>query len=332
MSFPLPLKILGLGRYLPRRVVPSAELEQRCGLEPGWVEAKQGIRQRHWASGEETASMMGAAAAREAAARAGLEPGEVDLLLNASGTPEQTIPDGGPLIQRQLGLGSSGLPCLSVHATCLSFLVALDISASLLAAGRHRRILIVTSDVASVGLDFGKPEICTLFGDGAAAAVVGRTPEGEASCVQAARLESYGEGAELTQIVGGGTRRHPNRPDASPEENLFQMEGRSVYKMAFKHGPAFLEKLFAGIDGGPQGVDLVVPHQASKLALDAHRRMGFPEDKLVRTIGHLGNCVGASIPLTLYEAVDQGRLQRGDRLLLVGTGAGLNLGGMVLIY
>jgi 3-oxoacyl-[acyl-carrier-protein] synthase-3 len=276
--------------------------------------------------------MMGAEAAREAAAAAGIEPGEVDLILNASGTAEQAIPDGGPLIQRQLGLGHSGLSCLSVHATCLSFLVALDVSASLLATGRYRRILIVTADVASVGLDFSQPQICTLFGDGAAAAVVGRTPEGDSSCLLAAHIESYGDGAELTQISGGGSRRHPNRPDLRPEENLFQMQGPSVYKMAFKLGPAFLGRLLSGIEGGLASIDLVVPHQASKLALDGHRLAGIPEDRVVRTLDHLGNCVGASIPMTLYEAIQQGRLQRGDRLLVVGTGAGLTLGGVVLTY
>jgi 3-oxoacyl-[acyl-carrier-protein] synthase-3 len=183
-----------------------------------------------------------------------------------------------------------------------------------------------------VGLDFSNPLVCTLFGDGAAAAVVGRTPEGEASCVHAARFESYGDGADLTRIAGGGSRRHPNRPDVRPEENLFQMEGPAVYKMAFKLSPPFLERLFAGVDGGLDSLDLVVPHQASKLALEGHRLVGIPMEKVVRTIDHLGNCVGASIPLTLYEAIRQGRLQRGQRVLLAGTGAGLTLGGVVLTY
>ena len=115
----LPLKIIGLGRYLPERIVPSAEVEALCGLPPGWIERRSGVRERHWAT-TETSSYMGAQAAREAVAQAGLALSDIDLILNASGTPEQAIPDGGPLIQRQLGLGGSGIPCLSVHNTTVN--------------------------------------------------------------------------------------------------------------------------------------------------------------------------------------------------------------------
>ena len=149
---PQPLKIVGLGRYLPRRVVPSAEVEALCGLPAGWIEQRSGVRERHWAT-TETSSYMGAHAAREAVAEAGLALSDLDLIINASGTPEQAIPDGGPLVQRQLGLGRSGIACLSVHATCLSFLAAIDLSANLLATGRYQLILIVTSEIGSVGIN-----------------------------------------------------------------------------------------------------------------------------------------------------------------------------------
>ncbi len=210
----LPLKILGVGRYLPERTVPSSEVEALCGLPAGWIERRSGVLERRWVTREsgETASHMGAQAAREAVAEAGLALTDLDLILNASGTPEQAIPDGGPLIQRQLGLGSSGIACLSVHATCLSFLAALDLSANLLATGRYRHILIVTAEIGSAGINVREPESASLMGDAAAAVVVSRTPPGEAACLQAARLETYGDGADLTAIRGGGTRRHPNHP------------------------------------------------------------------------------------------------------------------------
>ena len=203
----LPIKIAGVGRYLPERVVPSAEVEALCGLPPGWIERRSGVRERHWAT-TETSSYMGAQAAREAVAEAGLALSDIDLIMNASGTPEQAIPDGGPLVQRQMGLGSSGIACLSVHATCLSFLAALDLCANLLATGRYQRILIVTSEIGSVGINFKDPESASLIGDAAAAAVVVRTPPGEAAALSAARLETYGDGADFTAIRGAGTRRH----------------------------------------------------------------------------------------------------------------------------
>ena len=261
MTYPLPLKILGLGHHVPSRVVPSSELEARLGLQDGWITKKQGVRQRHWVA-DETNSSMGAAAAREALRDAGLEPGDLDLILNASGSQEQAIPDGGALIQRQLGLGDSGIAAFSVHATCLSFLVALDAAASFLATGRYSKILVVSSEIASHALNFDQTESSTLFGDGAAAAVVGKTPDGETSCVHAARFETYGEGAYFTQVAGGGTRRHPNDPKTEPNDNLFYMDGPAVFSMAVKRAPGFLERLQPGLSKGLGEIKIAVPHQA----------------------------------------------------------------------
>ena len=327
----LPLKIVGVGRYLPDHIVPSSEVEKLCGLRPGWIERHSGVRERRWATAE-TSSYMGAQAAREAVAEAGLKLSEIDLILNASGTPEQAIPDGGPLIQRQLGLGASGIACLSVHATCLSFLVGLDVSANLLATGRYRHILIVSSEVASHGINFKEPESASLMGDGAAAAVVSATPPGEASGVQAARLETYGEGADMTAIRGGGTGRHPNDPATRPEDNLFHMDGPQVLRMAVRYSGDFLEKLRPGLSTGLGTIKLVVPHQPSLMGLKVMQGFGWPAERIVKTLDYLGNCVSASIPLTLYDAVRGGRIQRGEELLIVGTGAGLSIGGLILTY
>ena len=327
----LPLKIIGLGRYLPERVVPSREVEALCGLPAGWIERRSGVRERHWAT-TETSSYMGAQAAREAVAEAGLALTDLDLILNASGTPEQAIPDGGPLIQRQLGLGESGIAAMSVHATCLSFLAALDLSSNLLATGRYRHILIVTSEIGSVGINVKEPESASLIGDAAAAVVVTRPAAGEASSVQAARFETYGAGADHTAIRGAGSRRPPNHPDTRPEDNLFHMNGPEVLRMALTHSGPFLERLRPGLSKGLGSIQLVVPHQPSKAGLRAMQLFGWPAAQIVMTLDRLGNCVAASLPATLYEAVRGGRVQRGDELLLVGTGAGLSLGGLILTF
>jgi 3-oxoacyl-[acyl-carrier-protein] synthase-3 len=329
---PRPLKILGVGRYVPDRVVTAQELADRIGIEADWILRNQGVEERRWVT-HETASQMGASAAREALDRAGLEPGDLDLILNASGTQEQAIPDGAALIQRELDLGRSGIPCFSVHATCLSFVVGLELASQLIATGTYRHILVVSSDISSCALDFTEPEACTLFGDMAAAVVVGPAGEDDASCVHSSRLETFGEGAELTQIPGGGTGRHPNDPDTRPEDNLFQMQGRKVARLSIRHGGEFLERLQPGLSSGLGDIDIVVPHQASKLGLRLMaRHYGFGEENLVSVIERYGNCVAASIPGALYEAVVSGRLQRGQKVLLLGTGAGLSIGGMILTY
>ncbi len=329
---PRPLRILGVGRYVPDRVVTAQEIADRIGIDADWIMRNQGVAERRWVT-HETASQMGAIAAREALANAGLETGDLDLILNASGTQEQAIPDGAALIQRELDLGESGVPGFSVHATCLSFLVGLDMASHLLATGAHQHILVVSSDISSCALDFTEPEACTLFGDMAAAVVVGLADEDDDSCVHASRLETFGVGAELTHIPGGGTGKHPNDPGTRPEDNLFHMQGRKVARLSIKHGGDFLERLHPGLSEGLDDIDLVIPHQASKLGLRLMaRHYGFGEDKLVDIIAKYGNCVAASIPGALYEAVSTGRLKRGDRALLLGTGAGLSIGGMILTY
>jgi 3-oxoacyl-[acyl-carrier-protein] synthase-3 len=331
MTYPQPLKIAGVGHYLPKRVVSSAEIERLHNLEEGWIERKQGVRERRWIE-DETSSYMAAQAAREAAEDAGIDLAELDLIVSASGTYEQPIPDNACLVQRELGLGSSGIACMSIHTTCLSFLSGLDVCSNLIATGRYGKILLVSSDISSNNLNFEQPESSTLFGDLAAAAILVRTPEGEASCVHAARFETYGDGAEFTQIPGGGTRLNPIFPDTRKEDYYFQMDGPSVLKYTLKYAGQFLERLQPGLSKGLGDIKLVIPHQASKVALEAHSIFGMDKEHMMITIENTGNCVAASLPNALYEAIRQGRLVRGDKAMLAGTGAGLSLGAIIFTY
>jgi 3-oxoacyl-[acyl-carrier-protein] synthase-3 len=331
MHLNIPLKIAGLGRYLPERIVTNAELEELCGVPSGWVEQRNGVRERRRVK-DETSSFMGAQAAREALSKANLQLTDIDLILNASGTAEQAIPDMAPLIQRELGLGDSGIPCFSVHSTCLSFITAVDLCASFLSTGRYRNILVVSSEIASVGINLKEPESATLVGDAAAAAVITRPEPGESCLLEHALMRTYGSGAHYTEIAGGGSRRHPNNPQTQPEDNLFHMDGLAVIWMVRKVVNDYLEALYPGLSHGLGDIDAVVPHQASKLGLMMLKRFGWPDEKVIKTLDWLGNCVSASIPVTLYEGIQTGQIQRGDKVLLVGTGAGLSLGGVVLTY
>lgn len=327
----LPLRILGTGEYLPERVVTSAEAEDACGWPRGWAERRSGVRERRRADPRrETNAFMGARAAEAALAAAGLRATDVDLVLNASGTQQQPIPDTSALVAAELGV--SGLRGHSVHATCLSFLVALDTAAALLALHRARRVLIVSSDIGSVGLSPDQPEAFTLIGDGAAAVVVDRTPPDGASALHESRFEVYPEGAHHTEIPGGGTHRNPHQPDVPLADFTFRMDGPRVLRLAREHAPGFLERLRPGLSSGLGDIDVVVPHQASLAGLRLLSRFGWPEEKVESTLATLGNCVAASLPITLHRAVVAGRLRRGGRALLVGTGAGFSLGGLILTY
>jgi 3-oxoacyl-[acyl-carrier-protein] synthase-3 len=331
MEVNIPLRIIGIGRYLPSRIVPSSELEALCSLPEGWVERRNGVCQRRWVESE-TASFMAAEAAREALEEAELDAARLDLIINASGTAEQAIPDMGALLQRQLGLGSSGIPSMSVHNTCLSFIAALDVASNYLSSGRYRNILIASSDISSCGINIKEPESATLVGDAAAAVVVTRPKDGEHSAIHHANFRTYGDGAYLTTIMGGGSALHPSKPGHNSDNDLFHMDGSAVLRMVRRFDDAFLEELYPGLSKSLLDIDLVVPHQASRVGLQMLRRFGWPENKVMQTLNWLGNCVAASIPATLYQAIRDGSLHRSEKLLLVGTGAGLSIGGLVLTY
>ena len=331
MQVNIPIKIIGLGRYLPKRIVPNSEVEVLCGLSAGWVERHNGVKERRWVL-DETSSFMSAAAAREALDESKLKPEQLDLIINASGTGEQAIPDTGALIQRQLGLGGSGIPAMTVHTTCLSFVAGMDIASNFINSGRYKNILIASADVSSCGINPAEPESATLVGDAAAAVVVTRANDGGPSMIHNAHFRTYGDGAYLTTIMGGGSRFHPRFAGHNPVDDLFHMDGPAVLRMVRGHAHEFLEELYPGLSKSLVDIDVVVPHQASKVGLMMLERFGWPHSRIMSTLETLGNCVSASIPATLYQAVRDGSIQRGQKVLLVGTGAGLNIGGLVMTY
>ncbi|WP_224241402.1 beta-ketoacyl-ACP synthase 3 [Hyalangium gracile] len=326
------VKIAGLGKSLPRRVVTSAELETRLGLEPGWIERKTGVAERRHAT-DETAASLGAEAARVALQRAGLTLGDVGLILCASGTPQQTIPCTAVFFQRELGPEAHGIPCFDVNSTCLSFLTGLDVAANAVALGQHRAVLVVSADLASVGLNWNEKESCVLMGDGAAAAVVTRAEETEPSHLYPSSFTTHSAGADLACLTGGGTLNHPNAPTTTPEMNLFHMDGPAIFRFTQQASVPFIAKYLASLPFPAEEIRVLVPHQASLFAVRmAARACGFEQERLVENIQTHGNCISASLPMALHDAVEAGRIRRGDRILLAGTAAGVSIGALAMVY
>ncbi|MCX6581265.1 MAG: ketoacyl-ACP synthase III [Candidatus Aminicenantes bacterium] len=328
VTYPLPVKIIGVGRYLPGRIVSSSELEAKCGLPEGWCQRKQGVRERRWAE-DETISFMGAEAAREAAADAGIKLTDIDLIITASHSFEKAIPEDGPLIQQHLGLAETGIPCLRVTAACVSFLAALDVSASLLTSGRYRNILIVTTEITTGKLDFSNPAVCTLMGDASAAVVVTRTPLGEAAGIHAVSMETYSEASDISSVSGGAGHSTLFRNDVLAEDFVFDYDPQSVRAAGIKYNQKFLARLWP--PANKDSFRLIIPNQASRLTID-FMKLSFPADRIMNIIEQFGNCGAAGFPLALYEAVKKGRISRGDMVLLEGMTAGFTLMGMVLTY
>jgi len=325
------LKFTGLGRYLPKRQVSSSEVEARAGLPAGWSEANSGVASRHWANAEERASWMGARAAWQACDAAGIDPHDLDLILNASGSVERAIPDGGPMLQEEMGLGESGIPSFSVHATCLSFVAALEIAAERIHHGRIDRALIVSSEIASVGLDFESPEVCTLFGDAAVACVLERTPAGEASAIHRLAWLTTGAHRDLTTLRGCGTYRHPHAVETLHGDALFQMQGRATLRQATRLAPRLFERLALDARRREQ-LRWIAAHQASRAGLEFMSRPGFANAHGVNTLHTTGNCIAASFPLAMDQGVRDGHIQRGAPGLMIGTGAGLSAAAMLMTY
>ncbi|HHO50357.1 MAG TPA: ketoacyl-ACP synthase III [Deltaproteobacteria bacterium] len=309
--------------YAPPHTETAQQLAPRLGRSPEWVVDRTGVVERRIS--DESMAVLGARAACEA-----LQGTAPDLIVNASLTPIQLIPDSSVFIQRELGL--EGIPSFSIHATCLSFLVGLQACGALIQAGSFRRILLVSAEQGSVCRDLSEPESAALIGDGAAAAVLERAPTDSDSALLGFAMRTYPAGAAHTELRGCGTRRHPNDPRTRPTDNLFQMNGPRIYRMAYSHADEVLDDAFAQAGLSRGEVDLVVPHQASGPMLKAIPRFGFPEHKVIDLISTYGNCIAASIPMALATAQQQGRLSRGDTVLLFGTGAGLSLAAMILRF
>lgn len=328
---PIRARIAGLGSFLPKNVVTSTELERRLGIPSGWVERITGVRNRRYAE-DETVVTMAAEAGRRALEAAGLSVGDIDLFLGASASPYQAIPCTAAFVQRELKAPEGESSCFDVNATCLSFLFALRTAGQLVASGVHRAVLVFSSELSGFSRNPRQWESATLFGDAAAAAVITSSGDSDSQILHA-QFSTWSQGAESTQVLGGGTRHHPNDPRTTAEMNHFDMEGQAVLKQAARTIGPFLARFGATVGLGLTDYDCIVPHQASRYGLEMLKeRFSFPENSTFTNLADRGNCIAASLPLALAEAVEEGRVSRGDRVLLTGSGAGLTLGALALRY
>ncbi len=328
-----PIKISGLGSYLPNRRVTNDELATTLGIDPTWIARATGVHERRYASAAESSVFMGAQAAQAALQQAGLTVADLDAVVGASSSPYQTIPCTAVLLARELGIADGQAACFDLNATCLSFLFALQTVAALITSGSYRHVLIVSSERASPSLNPKERESAVLFGDAAAAAVITATPAGEASALCGARFVTHTSGADHTVVLGGGTGYHPNDPATTPEMNYFRMNGPQVYRQGARLIGPFLTAFLHEIGWERATIDALIPHQASRHALDLLTdRLDFTKEQVMSNLACRGNCVAASLPLVLAETVAAGKIERGNRVLLGGSGAGLTLGAVALVY
>lgn len=327
------ISIIGSGMALPAQQLSSEELDRQLGLRAGSTFAQTGVARR-FLSTTETAAQLAARACEAALGQAGLRWQDVDCLVATSATMDQALPYNAALIHAELGLDHQRTSTFDIGASCLSFLTGLDVMSYLVQAGRYRHVMLVSADIATFGLDWSRLRECGIFGDGAAAVLIRKALPGESGELLSSRTVTLSAGVQHCRIPAGGSRFHPRRI-AGPLEplSLFHMEGKAVFRLVAAELPAFARDLLDQAGTSMNRLAAVVPHQASQLALDhLAKRLDIPPQRLVDIFSQYGNQVAASLPTALHLALTEGRVQRGDQFMLIGTGAGLTMGGMVLRY
>jgi len=327
MKKPKPIvEIVATGRYLPDRVLTNADLEKIVDTDDEWIRERTGISERRIASDDMGAAEMGARASRIAMERAGVEPGEVDLIVLSTATPDRLLPS--TACDMQALLGATNAAAMDVSAACTGFIYALSVAEGHLAAGRGEIALVVSTEKMSSIVDWGDRATCVLFGDGAGAAVVRRASDGRG--IVSSFIRSDGTLAELLWRPAGGARIPMDIAVLDEKNHLVKMAGREVFKSAVRSMAEAADQalLRAGLTG--EDIDLFVPHQANIRIIEATAKYAnVPMDKVFVNVDRYGNMSSATLPVALDEALEQGRIGPGSNVLMVAFGAGFTWGSAV---
>ena len=313
--------VAGVGSALPRRQVTNAELAQEVDTTDEWIVERTGIRNRHIADAGETTATLAHAASLKALEHAGIEAADIRLIVLATATPDQTFPSSATKVQAMLGIND----CIAfdVHAVCTGFLYALTVADSMIRSGSADTALVIGSETFSRILDWEDRATCVLFGDGAGALVL-KAEDGERG-ILATKLHADGRHNDLLFVDGG--------PSTTQTVGKLRMKGREVFRHAVVNLADVLNEVLAaaGVESGE--IDWVVPHQANARILDATaRKLGLPPEKVVVTVDRHANTSAASVPLALDTAVKDGRIKRGDLVVLEAMGGGFTWGAAALRY
>jgi 3-oxoacyl-[acyl-carrier-protein] synthase-3 len=316
--------VLGCGSYLPEKTLTNAQLSEMVETSDDWIVQRTGIRERHIAAEGELTSDLATAAAKLALADAGLTVGEIDMIIVATATPDDTFPATAVTVQRKLGMEHGA--AFDMQAVCSGFVFALSTADAFIRASQAKRILVIGAETFSRILDWNDRTTCVLFGDGAGAVVLGASVQDgtrEDRGVLTAHLRSDGRHRDKLYVDGG--------PSSTGTVGHLRMEGREVFKHAVGMITDVIEDAFRATGYEAADVDWFVPHQANLRIIDGSaKKLGIESDKVVRTVSLHGNTSAASIPLALSVARDDGRIKRGDLILLEAMGGGFTWGSILL--
>jgi 3-oxoacyl-[acyl-carrier-protein] synthase-3 len=321
-----PVSISGLGCHVPERVVTNDDLSKLVDTSDEWIRERTGIRERRFAGPDEALSDIALPAARSALEQAGVRANEIDLLIVATVTPDMMFPSTAAILADQLGATDAAAYDLS--AGCTGFMYGIAQASGMVTAGLSRHALVVGADVLSKIVDMSDRSTCVLFGDGAGAAVI---EQSAAEGFLGFELGADGAGGVDLNLPAGGSRLPSSAETVTGGLHYVKMNGRQVFRFATRVLVSSAQALLAETGLAIEDVDVYVPHQANVRIIDhAVAKLGIPKEKVVVNVDRYGNTSSASIPLALAEAVADGRVHKGDTVLMTGMGAGLTWGSALL--
>ena len=328
MNQRIAAKITGVAGYVPPRVVTNADLEKMVDTNDEWIQARTGIRERHYAELGVGASHLGTEAAKKLLAATGTRPDEIDMIVVATVTPDMMFPATACLIQDSIGAHKAW--GFDLSAACSGFTYALTVGAQFVGAGTHKKVLVIGSDVMTSILDFTDRATCVLFGDGAGAVLVERATSDNEGIIDFAH-DIDGSGGCNLYMPGGGSLNPPSHETVDKRMHYVHQEGQQVFKYAVRRIAELACQVLERNGLTSKDLALVVPHQANLRIIRAmQERLGVDDSKVLVNIDRFGNTTAATIPLGLVDAVEQKRLRKGDLVLLIAVGAGYTTGAVLM--
>lgn len=318
--------ITGIGISLPERILTNADLEKMVETSDEWITTRTGIKERRIAEGDVAASDLSTEAAIEAINMAGIKPEEIDLIIVCTVTPDMLFPITAAIVQRNIGaVNAAGF---DLSAGCTGFIYGVTVASQFIRSGYYKNIVVIGCDLLSRITNYEDRNTCVLFGDGAGAVVVSRT---EDEGIMSEYIKSDGSGMDHLTMPAGGSKLPAS--DKTVEEGLhyIHMNGAEVFKFAVKAMPDAVNQVIEKAGLRVQDIDYIVPHQANiRIIESAVKRLQFPMEKVGLSIDRFGNMSSASIPVTLYEEFKSSRIKKNDRVVMVGFGAGLTYGALLV--
>jgi 3-oxoacyl-[acyl-carrier-protein] synthase III len=324
---PAGVKISALGTYVPPKVMTNRDFEKIVETSDEWITTRTGIRERHVVDKGMATSDLAVEAARNALTERGIEPNDIEAIVVATVTPDMFFPSTACLVQHKLGM--KGVWGFDLSAACSAFIYALQAGAQFVQTGAHKKVLVIGSDVMSSILDYTDRATCILFGDGAGAVILEASQDGTG--LIDFEHEVDGSGACSLYMPGGGSLHPANHETVEKKMHFVHQDGQAVFKFAVRKMAEVCETLLARNNVKPNDIDCFIPHQANQRIIKATaERLGLKSESVIINIDRYGNTTAGTIPLAMQSAREEGRLKKGDLVLLASVGAGFTVGATLL--